>query len=190
VIFCRKEYGEVPKGSSVIDVGANIGVFTIYALWSGSKSVVSVEPNLESFEVLRQNIAINGLESLVTLVNRAIAHKVGETIFIPRSSSPYNKVEEFSGDNDSQQPVHTTSLREIFQNGDIPNLDLLKMDCEGAEYDVLFNLESEIYKKITAIKMEHHNGKLKSKLTQHLLDNSLALTHEKYMILWFNRITG
>jgi len=54
VIFCRKEYGKIKKESNIIDIGANIGIFTLYGMWSGAKRICAVEPNLNSFHVLKK----------------------------------------------------------------------------------------------------------------------------------------
>ena len=50
-------------------------------------------------------------------------------------------------------------LSDIFKENDIDNCDLLKLDCEGAEYDILYNTPEEILNKIDQMAIEVHQGK-------------------------------
>ena len=59
-IFLEEEYGSVPHGAVVIDLGANIGVFTIYAATTAREvRVYAYEPMPEFFAVLNENIRLN-----------------------------------------------------------------------------------------------------------------------------------
>ncbi|MEO7768245.1 MAG: FkbM family methyltransferase, partial [Ferruginibacter sp.] len=90
VIFCRLEYGKVDPGSIVIDIGANIGVFSLYAARCGAKKVYAFEPNKKSYEILLNNIKVNNLEKIIIPFNLAVGSSDGEIISIPKNSSPYN----------------------------------------------------------------------------------------------------
>ena len=71
LVFCRRDYGKIKKGSFVVDVGANIGVFTIYSLMKGAKQVEAFEPCEETFNVLKENIKFNKFDSRVKIHNLA-----------------------------------------------------------------------------------------------------------------------
>ena len=53
--------------------------------------------------------------------------------------------------------VECVTLENIFDENHIVSCDLLKLDCEGAEYDILINANKEIFDKIKLISLEYHN---------------------------------
>jgi len=56
VVFVKKDYGDVLKNNIVVDIGANIGAFSLLAAKMGAKKVFAYEPNQVAFEVLQNNI--------------------------------------------------------------------------------------------------------------------------------------
>ena len=65
-IFLRQEYGTVPDGAVIVDIGANVGTFSVYAGTSARNlTIYAYEPATEFFELLRHNLRLNGLESAV-----------------------------------------------------------------------------------------------------------------------------
>jgi FkbM family methyltransferase len=187
VIFCRKEYGKINKDSSIIDIGANIGVFSLYAMWSGAKKCYSVEPNLKSFQVLQKNIDFNKLKDKVVLYNNAISSINDNEILIPIESSPYNKQLSVSSDTNKFQKSMTITLNKLLFSNNIHTLDLLKIDCEGAEYDLLYNCEDYIFSQTIEIRMEHHLIQEKNNLLKFICDHGFVLEQDCHMILWFKK---
>ena len=61
VVFVREEYAPIPRGAVIVDVGANIGAFSVYAARSGAKRVIAYEPSREAFETLKRNVERNAL---------------------------------------------------------------------------------------------------------------------------------
>ena len=53
--------------------------------------------------------------------------------------------------------MESIALKDVFDSNNIKQCDLLKIDTEGSEYDILYNLPDEYYKKIKRIYLEHHN---------------------------------
>jgi hypothetical protein len=53
--------------------------------------------------------------------------------------------------------ISCISLKEVFAGNKIDKCDLMKMDCEGAEYEILYNAPKNILQKIKKISMEFHN---------------------------------
>ncbi|MFA6147226.1 MAG: FkbM family methyltransferase [bacterium] len=159
VIFIRRDYGAVSPGGVVVDIGANIGVFTLYAAACGAGAVHAFEPNSESFRQLSRNVLENRLENVVRARRMAVTGThVGEVKF-PKGSSMYNAII----DDDAVQEyenVSSLTLREIITRDPSGNLevDLLKMDCEGEEYGILFAAEPELFRNIGKIRLEYHKG--------------------------------
>src|SRR4051812_35733631 len=73
-IFLKEDYGVVPDGAVVIDIGANIGIFTIYATTTAKGvRVFAYEPFLEFCEVLEENLHLNRRIDSVRWFNCAVA---------------------------------------------------------------------------------------------------------------------
>jgi FkbM family methyltransferase len=188
VIFTRKEYGEIPKGGTIIDVGANIGVFSMYAAFHGAKRIYAFEPNKESFETLLMNIRENGLEDIIIPINKAVSEKDGDYLLIPKASSPYNKSFSNTADKSEEMDrIETISLPTFIKQNNIEKIDLLKMDCEGAEFGIIPNMPSETWSKIDKYKLEFHNLKRKKEITDILTKYGFRNTLFKNMILWFEK---
>jgi hypothetical protein len=57
-----------------------------------------------------------------------------------------------------EEVVKCTTLEDIMRENKLRKIDLLKMDCEGAEYNILYNTTPELYAKINCIALETHAG--------------------------------
>lgn len=168
VIFIKKDYGEIPNNSVIIDIGANIGVFSIFS--AGKNNIVySYEPMSDNFRLLDENIKLNKLENRVFAFNLGIAAKrekrklyLGKSpfhSFLPAASSPFNVLYS-DGERTNEQSfleINCISLKDIFDENKISECDILKIDCEGAEYEILYNLSDSYFKRIKEIRMEYHN---------------------------------
>lgn len=158
VVFIRRDYGVIPFHGSIIDIGANIGVFSLYAAHCGkAERVYAYEPNSESYRCLLENIRSNHLGAVIIPSRLAVTSKGGGTVRFPKQSSVYNAIIEGIGDVDFEE-VETTSLSGMLTS--IGRVDLLKLDCEGAEYDILMNHDPMVLDRISAIRMEYHQGRI------------------------------
>jgi FkbM family methyltransferase len=155
IIFIRNDYGAVPPRSTVIDIGANIGVYSLYAASGGARRVIAFEPNGEAFRCLQQNIRTNHLESIVEPHRFAVAASAGGRMRFPKNASAYNSVLRGASTAESEL-VKTIGLKEIMKS--IDRVDLLKMDCEGAEWEILNGAGRGVMERIEAIRMEYHLG--------------------------------
>jgi len=167
VLFCKHEYGKMPEGGTVVDIGANIGTFTLYAIFNGAAKVYAFEPNLEAYEILLRNIEQNGISHKVFASNLAVTDSDNATVFIPQGSNPNNSIvlDGFNDKNDSTE-VKTISLNGIIAINNLASVDLVKMDCEGSEYAIVEAANQECYDKVKQVRFEYHNGT--DRLTHHL----------------------
>ena len=190
-IFVRRDYGDMPKNSHVLDVGANIGIFAIYAIISGADYVYSLEPNTSSIDILRKNIASNGFEHKIKIINKAVASQSGIEFEIPLESSMYNKVltkSDGRNKNIKYEKVSSISITDIFKK--YPEINYSKIDCEGSEYDIILNTKSEVLANCLYYSIEFHNGNIiklieKFKSAGFSTDNNnyLDLTEDKVGLL-------
>lgn len=130
----------VKPGHVVIDVGANVGIYTLHALRGGGE-VYAFEPTPETFKVLQNNAALNGFEfsDKVHLNQVAVADKKGFVDFA---------TVEFACGHNSMYPENATdtlirvpcvTLDEMLE--DVEKVDVVKIDVEGAEALVLRGME-------------------------------------------------
>lgn len=194
VVFGRRDYGKIPRGGTVVDVGANIGTFALYAIQNGANKVYAIEPNSKSFEVLLTNIRENGLTDKIVPIRAAMSNVDGEKVFIPAESSPYNAIEsDLQRAGDKLEPVTTLTLHTLAANENLDKIDLLKIDCEGAEFKIIPSIPAALIKKIKCIKVEYL-GKDVDVITDYLRSNAFRTTkHEKDFrfnsgMLWAERI--
>ena len=181
IIFARKDYGAVKPGSVVVDIGANIGIFSLFCAYCGAKSVYAIEPNSESFETLNKNIHSNNLGAIIKPIKAAVSDKSDEKVLIPIQSSPYNAVREdiTTSNNSDYETISTKTLEAIIQQNNIDVVDLLKIDCEGHEFRIVPALSSSTLAKIKEIKMEYQGGDIEV-ILQHLHQNAFQVVkHEK-----------
>jgi FkbM family methyltransferase len=164
VIFIRQDYGKIPKGATVVDIGANNGVFALYAIEQGAKEIYAFEPNSAAYSCLQKNISINQLQNKVSASQLAVTSNAGQKVKFPKAASVYNAILT-EDSNDAFEIVNTTSLPVICQP--IDEITVIKIDCEGAEYDILFNSTEKEFHKIHEIKLEYHKGQL-GELQAHL----------------------
>jgi FkbM family methyltransferase len=148
---------EIKTGATVIDVGANIGLFSILAA-SKAARVYSFEPFPPTFDWLQRNIHENCLEN-ITAYNYAVGAKPESRVLHVQPESTANSL--FAGQDQTggqEMVVKCTSLSEIFEVNNLEKVDFLKLDCEGSEFEIIFETPKEVLKKCDVIVMECHNG--------------------------------
>lgn len=144
--FLEEAYGLLAVyNKTVLDVGASIGDSAIYFALKGAKRVYAYEPNKETFSYLLENVKINSMEDKVVPLNIAIASKQGKVCLIPETSSGSSHVS-----NEEVECGYWVDAEPLPLNADI-----LKMDCEGCEYDVLLNIEPGLM-RFQEIMLEFH----------------------------------
>lgn len=143
---------EKVKDRLVIDIGANIGAFSLYAAALGAKQVISVEPISASYNTFLRNIHRMGLKN-VTTHKRIIAEKGNE--FLPVSLNSNAGANSMYNVSDNYEVVETATFSQLMSQ--IAGHDiLLKLDCEGGEYDVIMNADEKDMVRINEIMLEIH----------------------------------
>ena len=128
----------VKPGATVIDIGANVGAYTLlFAQWVGSTGrVVAFEPAPASVAGLRHQLRLNGVADRVEVVESAVADVVGTALFAADRASGANALIPDGHHGDHTVSVRTTSL-DAFCEANHLHPDVIKIDVEGAELDVL-----------------------------------------------------
>jgi FkbM family methyltransferase len=137
------------EGDLFVDVGANIGSYTILSAGAVGARVIAVEPIPSTFRFLEENVLLNGLTDLVKCRRVGIADRVG-TMKFSSESDTMNRILEEDEKDSIDVPVETI---DSMLEGQCPKL--MKIDVEGYEYQVLMGaIETLRNDKLEAIIME------------------------------------
>jgi FkbM family methyltransferase len=152
----------IKRGDIIIDVGANIGCFAILAgkLAGNSGRVIAIEPAQVTFDHLVGNIGRNAPVNIEPKL-AAVAGQSGTLeIHIPERntlfSSMYPVVDGHQVGGKTQS-VTCLTLGELLENERIGKAALLKLDCEGAEHEIIDTLTTDTAAKIDNILVEFHS---------------------------------
>ena len=142
---------------SIVDCGSNIGLSVLYfkRLYPNSR-VIAFEPDAATFEMLEQNVKSNKLGG-VTLVRKALCDSVGSVPFYVSPEKPGLLVQSMRQENLASSQV-TSVESEMLSTYLTEPVDFLKMDIEGAEDQVLKDLnESGKLALVREIVLEYHH---------------------------------
>ena len=169
--YNKKEF-KIMENDIVIDIGAHIGLFTLYASQFCKKGkILCFEPVEENYDLLLENIQINNLVN-VTTFNKAISNEKKITrIYLSEDQAAHS----FYNEGPNFIEVESISLKEVIDSNKISECNLLKLDCEGAEYDILRAFPDEYFKTIMKICMEYHFSNTQPHLIKELKDRLGAL---------------
>lgn len=150
----------VEDGWTVIDIGAGSGDFAISVARRSARSrVFAFEPLPESFALLQENLRLNGLSN-VTAFPVAIAGGRGELLLYTKTGleGQHRTARAATSETGGALKVSSISLEDAFERSGIAVCDLLKIDCEGGEYDILFGASEAALSRVRHIAMEFHDG--------------------------------
>ena len=162
-IILRDQYNAgVLRGRTLVDAGANIGVFSLYAYALGAKKIYAFEPVRETFEILRQNLALNRAGCKIEAVNIALGEKAGsaEIMYQTRGEGSamipcggeVNRGVTYSG----RRKVRIAPLDALIKG----KIGFIKMDVEGYEKKVLLGAAGIIkkYKPVLSLSAYHRKN--------------------------------
>lgn len=147
----------LPPSPTVVDIGGYIGDFSIYAAkYLGAKRVVVYEPTAENFEILDRNIRSNGFGDRIIAVNKAVSGSSEVTLNVEHKDGDEIHVSAYLYRGAEQRRVPSVTLADVFETHRLDAVDLLKVDCEGGEYDIFPAAPDHLYSRIRNIAFEYH----------------------------------
>jgi FkbM family methyltransferase len=138
----------------VIDIGAHIGTFSMLIATAFSHvKVHAFEPNRESYELLEKNITHNKLLN-VKAYRQAVTARVGAVeLYHDQSNWGHSTSFDFGG---RSETVDGISLSSVFQQQNIQYCDLIKFNCEGAEFEILLSTSESLLENIGMMLILYH----------------------------------
>jgi FkbM family methyltransferase len=147
----------------VIDAGASIGLFTKYMLNKGAKEVYSVECDDRSIKALKSNFSYY---NNVKIIEKALYSSEGELPLFYKDDNPLvNSLNfydsEFAGHSTTphSKMVPTTTLEKLVEETGWDEIDLLKIDIEGSEWEVIDSTSNYIFEITNKFLLEYHMPK-------------------------------
>ncbi len=146
-IFPLREYYEpelayleevLSSGKVFLDVGANIGIYTLVAskLVGEAGRVVAFEPSIQSFPGLQRNVTLNGLTNVIAF-RTALGEKTGRARLFHAPDPVANSVRGDPAWGGESEEITVETLDRVTEQASIQHVDVIKIDAEGAEELVL-----------------------------------------------------
>lgn len=149
----------IENNDIVVDIGAHVGSFTLFAASKTKNMVYAFEPFTTNFEFLKKNIYTNKLHNIITY-NNVVSNKIGvEKLFLFENSREYLIFNRQEG-RKSYIDVPSVTLQYIIDNiigNKVKQIDFLKLNCEGAEGLILLSTPIDYFFNIRKIAMEFHD---------------------------------
>jgi len=158
----------IKEGDTVIDVGANIGEFSLIASKKvGPKGkIISIEPLKQAAVWLEKNYLLNGFSNY-EILEKAMGSKTGNMILYKESVSSETGVldpEILEKEMVSSGEIKVDTIDNTISSRNIGTVEMLKIDVEGHEYEVLCGCKDSFKeKKIKKIICEIHSSYLEKK---------------------------
>jgi FkbM family methyltransferase len=167
----------LPANATIIDIGGNVGYFSFMMLSKLPNSkVIAYEPLLPNTKVFNANIALNeGLDKRVAVHQKAVTGTPIDFIEIFFDGGNNNTVvasvyNDFDTQNQHSEKIPATSLASIIADNDLQQIDLLKLDCEGSEYPILYESPKSVFTKIKKMVIEVHELDKDTRNNKYLLN--------------------
>lgn len=142
------------EGTGVcMDLGANIGAFTLFALAQGAQRVVACEPDADNLRQLRSNLVRLVPEGLTVQVVEEAAHGADGFIHLVGGQSRV-----YESDDGRGRRTRTRTLAYLFERYAPEGCDFLKLDIEGSEYPVFEAAPTTVVNRARRIALEFHQA--------------------------------
>ena len=183
--FINEAYGCFNiKNGTIVDIGAFIGDTAMYFASKGAKKILGFEASPPIFEIAQKNIEINKLRDTVEIRNYAVSGREGEiklSFYNGQPGSSSIVFQDYHSLRSTNYLVKTTTLNQIMK--EVNYIDLLKIDCEGAEYQILPLASKEgNLKNVSNIIMEIHGP------PRQILD--VLKANQFRTVEWLNKASG
>ena len=167
----------------VVDIGANAGYFSLYIFSRFPRArVFAFEPMPFNYDQLqRYREAYPQFE--LHAINQAVSDTTESLLLHTTKTDGYTTMASVFDDPRNQETlsVPAITLPEVIKHYELPQIDFMKLDCEGSEYAILYGLPPEQLRKVKAMCIETHQGQQPNEntlaLSDYLREQQYALTY-------------
>jgi FkbM family methyltransferase len=147
---------DLPPSPTVIDIGGYIGDFSLYASEYLGARVFVYEPTAENFELLQRNVALNGAADRISVFNQAVGEDGCLTLNVEVDDREVHSSAYWYPEADHRS-VESVSLASAMAANGLDRVDLVKIDCEGGEYDIVDSASNGTLARIGNLVAETHD---------------------------------
>lgn len=164
-IYVEKLYDGDYYGKSVIDVGGYIGETALFFAQRGAERVFCVEPASDNLKLLEHNISQSSLKDKIVVIQAAILDKDGSIGFYADDQhyhsyhvADINDFRQRYANNTATYIIQAMSFQRLLEYTGLEEVDVVKLDCEGSEYDILLGTPDSVLRRVKQYIVEYHNG--------------------------------
>lgn len=144
---------DIKNPKIVFDIGASLGLWSKYILYNGAQKVYCFEPNKKSIEHLKETLKNDNAQ----IIEKAIYKERGELEFyVDQNNSITSSLYSIDGHVPSYK-VEAITLEDAINLSNEKKIDLVKIDIEGAEFDIIKNTPKEVFDRIDSFIIEYHD---------------------------------
>ena len=152
----------IVPGSIIWDIGANVGLYSIYASKLNKGKVFAFEPSVFNLEILSRNIYINNLQDNITIIPIPLSNSTSNNLFQMTSTQWGGALSTFGASIDQngnpikeifEYKILGTSIDEMLKTFQLKNPDYIKIDVDGIEHLILTGA-SEVLLKVRSVLIE------------------------------------
>lgn len=160
----------------ILDIGANVGAFSLWlAQQSPTARVFAVEPSAENFAELTRNLS--GWPHRVVTMRVAVSGREGLGVISDGGRrSVDHRVEPLTTESAGANAFELVTLEKLMALAGAHYVDLLKMDIEGAEFDVFEQVSEATLRRMRRLAIEYHDNIRPGTLA--LIQRRLSETHD------------
>ena len=153
--FCEEAIKQAEH--SIIDIGGHLGFFSIMAsILNSNVPIYTFEPHIGNYELLKINLKNNRIKNVYSK-QLAVSDSVDQMdLQISKEDLSHSIIKTIEPTGETQK-TQTTTLERIFEKNRIQKCDLLKLDCEGSEFKIIYSTPQAVFDKIDAIFLEYHD---------------------------------
>lgn len=194
-IYNKPQYGcEIKKDDVVVDIGGYIGDFAIYAADFVGKDghVFTFEPVQEVFDFIQKNVALSQYEKRITAFYAGIGKENTQSkIFLSArfTNAGSSQFQELQSDSSKtiEETIQILDIQELASILKMKKVDVIKIDTEGAEYDIVPRLPKDILHSCRCLMIEYHhlpeNDASEKTLVAFLGNNGYETHIEKHLFI-------
>ena len=143
------------RGRIVVDVGAFTGNSAIYFACRGAKKVIAFEPVPETYHLAIENVKLNGFNN-IDIRNEGLSTNEGE-VLVDSMVQSHHSFSLVGRTSPTGVKVHTRTLSDVVSELG-PDEAVIKLDCEGCEYDLLLKSDDRTILRFGQVILEAHSG--------------------------------